>query len=453
MSDVRIICRLIAALLALGASAAAETAETPQRAAAAKALAEVSAYASSILMNDDGSGRSDYNLVASEWLIYETHWHTGQLIYGLVEAGAVLDAPGLIAAARRAGDWWAGTEFREPHPFAGLVNAKHGDRLGRLINWTTISDGAPGLFRLSEATGDAKYADAATRSGVWLWDNTRVPDTVKGGEGLFYNLFDPKTGVVLTDWNAHVRGGERDAARVAAEGPSPVEEVARPNIEGFLFADMCAHLDEKVWCDRFLEQASHALARQDDNGLWMDFEPNDRKSGRVHPRFNIWNAEALLKAFEISGERKYLEGAAKTARFYRDAATKDGAIFYRTFVDQPAARTGVTGSAVAFNGVLMLGLRRHGLDEFDDAIKTAVDWILANRFSTDHPDPNLAGAVVNTRLKVRKSGVRYINRDVGSTFAMRFLADYLRSDLAERSRPGGALNRTHGGIGGNDDGR
>ena len=388
------------------------------------AIASLADYASEVLLTEEGKGRSDYEMLTATWTDYEPHWHTGQLIYALVEAYEHTGEERFLAAARRAGDWWIGTEFAPPHPFAGLVDAAHGNKLGRLINFTTISDGTPGLFRLTQATGDPRYADAATRSGAWLYENARVER--EGGEGLFYNLFDPETGEVLRDWDAHERGIERDAAAALAD-PSPVEAVARPNIEGFLFADMCEHTDEQAWCDRYAEQARHALARQDANGLWMAFEPNDAATGKVHPRFNIWNAEALVVAYEVTGDPAFLEGAARTAQFFDRLADRRGRIYYRSKSDGTAERSGVTGSAVAFGGLLMLRLREHGYDEFDDSIERTARWLLASRYADGHPDPNLAGAVVNTRLRGAGDGVSIIQRDVGTTFGLRFLTAYADS--------------------------
>lgn len=395
-------------------------------AAVSQAIREMAAYAQKSLLQENGQGRADYNYVASEWYEYEPMWHTGQLIWALTSAGEYLGDRSLVASARRAGDWWVGSEFKAPHPFAGLVNAYHADRLGHLINWTTISDGTPGLFVLSKATGDRKYADTATRSGRWLWDRTRVPKSVKGGEWLFYNLFDPQRGVILTDWNAHTQGIAYDAKEAARVGTPPITELARPNIEGFLFADMCQHTGEKIWCRRFIEQADFAIARQHANGIWMDFEPNDLRTGQVHPRFNIWNAEALVKAYDLTKDRKYLEAAAKTARFHRDNSASDGTIYYTTRVDGSTDKDSITGSGVAFNGILMLQLKERGYTEFDQAIERAASWIIKNRFSARHPDPNLAGAVIDTRYKAKGGVTQLINRDVGTTFGLRFLVDYAR---------------------------
>jgi len=419
---------LVSAIVALCinmTNAYAEGRDGDREAEIVTALEEIAAFSENILMTDTGEGLADYNMVANEWLIYETHWHTGQLIWGLLEAGKVLDRPDLIGKAELGGQWWISTEYREGHPFAGLVAAAHGNKLGDLINWTTIADGTPGLFALSRATGNPIYADTATRSGEWLWANTRVPEEIEGGEGLFYNIFDPDQGIVYKNWDVHTQGLPRDPEKAATD-PAPVTRVARPNIEGFLFEDMCRHTRDKTWCDRFIAQADSVLKRQGEEGLWLDFEPNEADGSKVHPRFNVWNAEALLQAYEVSGDRKYLEGAARTARWAQSVMRNDGTLYYRTAVDGTANRGEVTGSAVAFNAILMLRLKHYGYDTFDETIDTFADWLIANRYSVDHPDPNLAGAVINTRQKTRGGKLRMINRDVGSSFAMRFLALYLR---------------------------
>ncbi len=49
-----------------------------------------------------------------------------------------------------------------------------------------------------------------------------------------------------------------------------------------------------------------------------------------------------------------------------------------------------------------------------------------NRFSTEHPDPNLRGAVVNTRMRFRKGEMWMTQRDVGTSFGLRFLSIYYR---------------------------
>ena len=71
-------------------------------------------------------------------------------------------------------------------------------------------------------------------------------------------------------------------------------DVARPNNEGYLFKDMFLHTKEDRYKKVFLNLCDGLVRRQHENGFWMDFDPNDLKTGKIHPRFNIWNAESLL---------------------------------------------------------------------------------------------------------------------------------------------------------------
>lgn len=429
MANRRFHVSLAAALFWLCAIGVAAAAQPPQeqRRAVAQAIADIGDYVATVLVTPSGKGRSDYDLMTGAWLDYEPHWHTGQQIWGLVEAWRITRDQRFLRVAERAGRWWASTEFRPPHQLAGLVNAYHGDRIGPLINFTTISDGTPGLFALSRALQNPRFADSATRSGRWLFDNTRVPPSIPDGDGLFYNFIDPETGAILKDTSP---------THPDVTAPS-ITQVARPNVEGFLFKDMCLHTKETVWCDRFIAQARAALARQDQNGLWMQFEPNNPETGDVHPRFNIWNAEALLEAYGLTGDRAFLEGAARTGRFMARVQRPDGAIYYNLKTDGTFRRDSLTGSATAFAGILWLRLRDYGFaDEFTPSINRSLSWILANRFSKTHPDPNIRGAVLETRVRVIDGKVRIAIRDIASSFALRFLA-LVHDDLG-----GGDVNQT-----------
>jgi hypothetical protein len=399
---------IAAAGLALANRAFAATSDDP-RPTIREAMAAGAAYITDTLITPEGKGRADYDLATGEWLEYEPHWHTGQQILGLVEAARVLARPKLLESARRAGDWWISTEFKKPHALAGLVNAYHGDHVGPLINFTTISDGTPGLFALSRATGDGRYADCATRSGAWLYQNTRAPNA----DQLFYNMIDPASGRVIDDFSPH----HRDVAAPA------VTLVARPNIEGYLFADMARHTGRRVWRDRFLAQAEGALRWQRASGLWMDFEPNDPHTGKVHPRFNIWNAEALLEAYALTRDARFLEAALKTAQFMARVQDRRGAIYYDLRETGTWSEASLTGSAVSFAGILWLRLKAFGAGEaFSDNIARAQAWVLANRFAADHPDPNLRNAFLETRVRTVNGRVRILVRDIATAFGLRFLA-------------------------------
>ena len=102
------------------------------------------------------------------------------------------------------------------------------------------------------------------------------------------------------------------------------------------------------------------------------------------------------------------------------------------FVEGPPDRRDITGSAAAFSGILWLKLKANGYDEFDRNIERSVSWLLKNQFAMNHPDPNLRGAFINTRTKRKDGRVAILQRDIGASFGLRFLADYLQ---AQDNRP------------------
>ena len=60
---------------------------------------------------------------------------------------------------------------------------------------------------------------------------------------------------------------------------------------------------------------------------------------------------------------------------------------------------------------------------------------MVNRFACNHPDENLRGAILNTRLRHRHGKLWLVNRDIGTSFGLRFLAKYsdLMMQMVERS--------------------
>jgi uncharacterized protein YyaL (SSP411 family) len=157
----------------------------------------------------------------------------------------------------------------------------------------------------------------------------------------------------------------------------------------------------------------------------MDFVPNIKETGYFHPRMNLWYAESLIEGYELTGNEKYLEAARKTARMYTKIQQDDGTIYYKNYLDGSFKRSSISGSTVAFAGIVWLRLYQlgHG-DEFKDNIDKSLNWLLTNQYSPRHPDPNLAGAFIETRTRHKMGGFWITHRDIGTAFAVRFLADY-----------------------------
>lgn len=387
------------------------------------AIEDGARYAANTALDAQGMARGDYDMVSGTWEPYEPAWHTGQLVLGLVDAYRITGDPATLAAARKAGDWWLAQEITDHPKLKGMLNAWHGGRLGPLINFTTVTNGTKGLFQLSRQTGDRRYADGATRSIRWLVKNASVP-----GDTLFYNIIDPASGDVWTTKSPHH----------PKANPASLTQVARPNIEGSPFADVCDWAQDKAMCALQIRIADGLVARQSANGLWMDFEPNDPDTGKIHPRFNIWNAEALIRTYDMTRERKYLDAAVKAMRAMAALQRPDGTIYYDNFTGGRFREGSFTGSASAFAGHQWLKLHQRGAgEEFAPNIARALTWVLKNRFPWNHPDRNLAGSFMDTRVRMLSSGqASLVNRsDIATSFALRFLTAVYRDRVASGANP------------------
>ena len=374
-------------------------------------------YAANVLLDEDGKSRCDYNVLEGKWYGYEPPWHTGQIIYGLVSVYNVTKDEKYLDRAKQAGNWWCSLLITDHPKLKGMLNAAHGDVSGGIIVFATISDGTPGLFRLYEATGDKKYAEVPTSAGQWMMEHMYIPEYK-----LFYDSVDPVTGNVYKE----------NSPFVDKEDKSALYNIARPNNEGFLFKDMYRFTGEEKYKEMFIELCESLLEYQTPEGLWMDFGPNWKKEGTFHPRFNLWYAESLIEGYELTGDKRYLDAAKRTLEIYAKFQKKDGTIYYKNYLTGESNENSICGSAVAFAGILWTRLVEYGVgDEFKENIERSADWIVKNQYSQDHPDPNLRGAILNSRTRRKHGKIWITQRDVGTSFGMRFLAAYYNYKFAE----------------------
>ncbi|MEM7575503.1 MAG: glycosyl hydrolase family 28 protein [Bacteroidota bacterium] len=365
-------------------------------------------YAAQVLIGEQGFSRCDYDWRSGRWRPYEAAWHTGQVIYGLLHAYRATGESDYLKAARKAGDWWLSLVIGPDRPeLAGYLAAVHDGPVGELINFTTIADGTPGLFELSRVSGDQRYADAAVQAGQWALDHLYLPE-----EGLIIDLVELASGEILRDRSPFY------------DGELSIHQVARPNNEGFLFYDAYRHTGLERYQMVFLNLCNSLVEKQDSSGFWLDYHPNDRERGKIHPRSNTWYAESLLKGYELTGNERYLEAALRTARALQALQQKDGGMYYHNYLGDRPNRASLCGSAVSFAGILWLELSRLGYAEFELSVERAKSWVLSNRFATDHPDPNLSGGFLETRRYRRPDGVVINVRDIATAFGLRFLVRY-----------------------------
>ncbi len=384
-----------------------------------RALEETANYVSDVLINEQGYSRCDYNIPEGVWYDYEPPWHTGQAIYALTEAHRLTGDQKYLDKAIEAGNWWVSLEIKDHPRLKGMINSIHGDHAGQVIVFATMSDGSAGLYKLFEATGDRRYGDVPTQAGDWMLRNMCLLD-----EGVCYDNVDPETGEVMKENSPFWPDKEEQG----------LWDVARPNNEGSLFLDMYEYTGNEEYKEAFIILCNSLVEKQGPEGLWMDFMPNHRETGSVHPRFNLWYAESLIDGYELTGDQRYLDAATRTLEIFSRFQDGKGTIYYQNFVDGTRDRSSVCGSAVAFSGILWLRLREHGVQGLDDDIELSLEWILKNRYATDHPDPNLAGAVINTRLRHKKGKLWITQRDVGTTFGVRFLSSYYDYTFGDKAK-------------------
>ncbi|NBC57634.1 MAG: hypothetical protein GVY05_05035, partial [Bacteroidetes bacterium] len=182
-------------------------------------LKHATSHTINAMLSAEGEAQGNYRWIIGEWEAYETAWHTGQAIFGLLEAYEITGEQRALEASINSGNWWVSLQFPKGHKLEGFLNAVHGDKMGELINTTTITDGTPGLFLLSKVTEDNTYADVATSAGEWILEYLYIPE-----ERLSYNIVDGKTGEIWKTKSPHKQH----------EGLAfDIKHVARPNAEGY----------------------------------------------------------------------------------------------------------------------------------------------------------------------------------------------------------------------------
>lgn len=377
-----------------------------------RAIDQTARYVADVLIDSAGKSRCDYNVLEGKWYPYEVPWHTGQAVNALLAAYKVTGNKHYLDAAKRGGNYWINMEIKNDPKLNGMVSAIHGDVLGQdYYVFATVSDGTPGIYELSRVTKDPVYAKVATGAAKWMLKNMYYPQM-----GVCYDLIDVKTGEVVKENSPFWKGKKKQE----------LYDVSRPNTEGSLFKDAYEFSGDTTFRNAFILLCNSLIEKQGPEGLWMRFTPNSMEAHSFHPRFSLWYAESLIEAFYLTKDKKYLEAAARTARLFANTQTEEGTIYYDNYINGRAPDKGsATGSAVSLAGIVWIKLAEQGYTAFNENIEKSAVWLMKNRFAENHPDPNLRGAVLETRTRFKKGKIWLTNRDIGTSFAVRFLSDYL----------------------------
>jgi hypothetical protein len=287
----------------------------------------------------------------------------------------------------------------------GYLYAPHGGSWPDHIVTATVTDGAPGVYEYFLRTKDPEVIEVFDSIAKWMLASLWVWD-----EEMLYDFVDLRTGKVF--------GTRRDIY--------DIRNVARPNIEGSFFRLAWKLTGKKRYRDAFESQCKITLSKQNKNGLYMEFEPNIARTGYVHPRFNLWYAEALLECQEEFGEARYLKAAKRTLDYYAKHTDSAGRVLFPDKKGRISAKDMESGSAFAFSALLMLEIskREKQPELYAREIAAIASWLLATQLSPEEGwDPVLSGAYRD----IKKSEENSVYRDLGTIFSVRFLAAYRKT--------------------------
>ncbi len=163
-------------------------------------------------------------------------------------------------------------------------------------------------------------------------------------------------------------------------------------------------------------------------GNWLKYRPCFKDKGLIHPRHAYWWGYPMFMAYEESRDRKYLDCALRSCRWYAKALRRDGGIIRGTYLDFNTNSFGHATSGTAATIIMFTkAIETTKSDEFLEPLALALRYCLNMQF-TDTRDENLPGAILE---KVRPPGGTdwspYHLRDLGTIFFVQTAAGILSS--------------------------
>jgi hypothetical protein len=342
-----------------------------------------------------GAVRGEYRAADRKWDFTSPMAHTSQAIKALVMASRVLEDDQPLAGAR------LGAEFIG----AERISDKRSKNYGLLyayefksdeVNTAAILETAEGLFALSDATGDRKYAEWGLDGIFWVARNAYLSD------GLFRDAFDVKTAQFVAP-------------------PWPSDKPGRPLVDEAAFLKAYKQTRNAICKKLFYAAAERLLKDEDPPGNWNAY-PLNARSGFPYSRQSFRWGYPLIAAFQDSGDRRYLEGARRVGDWYLHLTRDETDPFHASL--RPSQTVDTSGMACA--AILWLDLYQETKDErWRAAARRALRYCLTMQFR-EVQDPNLKGALLETMIPPNGSDRSpFYVRDIAAIFfvqaACRFL--------------------------------
>ncbi|MFB3825603.1 MAG: hypothetical protein ACE15B_02495 [Bryobacteraceae bacterium] len=354
-----------------------------------------------------GAIRSEYLPASGHWRFYqpdfqEPFWHTGQAVRALVLAHELSRNTKYLDAAVRGGQYMIHGQVLD------RGDARHYgflfERTAKGASTASQLEGLCALLDLYRATGDRKWRERFKLGLDWI-----VKNLYRDGEGRFTNNYLP-----------------------AARQFAPPER-SRPLIDDATLYLAWLEFKEPAYLRMFGEIAGRLLRDEDPPGNWIRYQPCRTDAfggqGQIHPRQAWWWGYPMLAAYDAFQDEKYLKAAARTADWYIENSSLDGACYYHNTRNARHLSFDFCVSATGCAGVIYADLwKRTGQAKYRAAIEKTLGFLLRAQFGPSAGDPNLRGAFFEGLQPPDGTGrQQYYIRDISTTFAVRAMLEILRA--------------------------
>lgn len=344
-----------------------------------------------------GAVKGEYSAAKKEWSFFCPVWHTGQAVKSLAEAYKATGEIKFLNAAKSGAAFITANQItNKADPDYGLIMA-YEDKNDQ-VNTSALLECLDGLAVL-----DAKhYSENILSAAEWSAQKAWIK-----GKGLVMDLYDPRT-------------------RTFIEKPYGGHE-GRPLLEDGIFLKAFKMSDKRIFRDAFFEIADRLLQDEYPEGNWVNYTPCNKKTGSIHPRHAYWWGYPMFMAYEESGDRKYLDCALRSCRWYAKAQRVDGGLIRGTYLDFSTDSFGHATSGIA-SAIAMFckAIRITKSDEFYQPLAKALSFCMKMQF-TNPSDENLRGAILEKVLPPDGTdNSPYYIRDLGTIFFILGVCEILK---------------------------
>ncbi|MFB3905211.1 MAG: hypothetical protein ACE15E_17310 [Acidobacteriota bacterium] len=360
---------------------------------------------SQVLAQDDpsyGAMKGEYDTRSRKWAFYGPFWHTGQAVRVLLMAYQDSGKEKYLKHAVLGGEYMTRHQIKDKSD--KLYGFVHGREIAQ-ANTASQVENFMALYDLYKVTKDPSWRERFHLALDWVAKNAYLD-----GQGLFYNHYEPAT-----------------------DSFAPVEK-SRPTNDDAVFGVGYREFNDPRYLKIFLETADRLLREEDPPGNWMKYPPCRPDvfdgQGRMHPRHAWWWGYPMLTAYDLTGDKKYLDAAVRAAQWYIDNNNLDGGYYYNvTKSGGKHLSFDFCTSAVGCAMIMWIDLwKRTGEEKYLKEIETSLGFLLRCQLRDDVEDPAVRGAFFEGMLPPDGTlAPGFYFRDIATIYSVRAMLELMRA--------------------------